>query len=138
VRVIIVCIVLLGSLVVAGVIGRKFGINEGSDLAMRTSIENSEYQGFGFGAGFGLGVLSFVLGVVLITWMDMNAIMRMSLGSMAIPFMLAGMVIGSITGKADGFSDVMREKIKTHKALLKQEKKKARADKFRKIIRFWE
>ncbi len=133
-----VIIIMLGALVIAGVLAYKFGISEGSDLAQRTSIENPEYQGPGPGLFFCLIVISFVVGVVLIPTLDINGVMRTGLASMAIPFMLSGTVIGFISGKETGFSEVMHEKIKRHKALLKQEKKKIRADKFKKLIRFWE
>jgi hypothetical protein len=128
----------LGSLVIAGVIAHKFGKSEGSDLAWRTSIEDSEYRGFGFSLIIGLIVFSFVLGVVLMILLDINGIMRMGLATMPIPFLMSGLVIGFINGKEEGFNDVMRKKIKEHKALLKEEKNRIRGVKFRKIIRFWE
>ncbi len=135
---VLLIIILLGSLVTAGVLAHKFGRNEGSDLAARTSIENSKYQGFGFAFSFGLIVLSFVLGVVLIPVLDINGIMRTSLATMTIPFLMSGAVFGFINGREEGFNDVMHEKIKAHKALLKVEKKRVRGEKIRKIFRFWE
>lgn len=130
---VVVSVILLIAIVGGGIIGEKLGKSEGEALA-KTAPLDSNYNGIGCAPI----IFLFVASIFLMVYLILSGSMKESLFVLSIPFIVLGLTVGFSTGKEDGFRGVMDECIREHKKIIKEDKRRMRKAKIRKLIRFWE